>query len=285
MSIEPESAAMYCDNCGAGMAANAEVCAKCGFEMVDVGNAANGGTERSSLAAEVAYECIPGTRIALGDGETVWRSYAVTQFPTSRLFGKRFSTHRGGGNLYVTGARIMFFASYDRRGGRKRSIVLQETQVEHVTGITAFVSRRFSVWAALLVGLFGLFGLISLVKGSAGSGLFLLIIAGAGAFLLARGLGNSGTVGVRIHSGSTQASPLGFGELGEPAGRFWMLIQSLLGPFGHVLAAATGPQSASDLLVALPGPDAERVVTELGALIADLQSKGTLAGTHWGVVS
>jgi len=271
---------MFCENCGAHMALGAVVCSQCGFEAPpeDPTQVAT-----STLPDNDSYNRIPGTLIALGDGEKVWRSYAVTQFPMPRIF-RNMGRHRGSGNLYVTDARVMFFATYERRGGRKRSMVLQETQLGQITGLTAFVSRSFSLWTVLLVALLALSGVGGILGESKGNGFLLLVIAAFGAFLISRGLGSRGTIGVRIHSASTQASPLGFGELGDGTGRLRGMIETLLGPFGQLLSGAVGPQDASDLLVALPGPDAERVIVELGALIADMQSKGTLAGTHWGVV-
>lgn len=284
MNTETGSAVAFCENCGAEMTPSMVVCQKCGYEVNDQTDGLE--SPVSTLPDNDSYDRIPGTQIALGDGEKVWRSYAVTQFPRPRIFGKRVARHRGSGNLYVTDARVMFFATYERRGGRKRSIVLQETQVGQVTGVTAFVSRSVSLWTLIVVGLIALLGLVALADGSKGDGILLLLIAGFGAFLISQGLGNRGNVGVRIHSSSSQVSPLGFGELGDGSrsGRLRAIIESLLGPFGQLLSTAAGPQDASDLLVALPGPDAERVVLELGALIADLQSKGSLAGTHWGVI-
>jgi len=271
----------FCENCGAEMALDMVVCSKCGYEV-------RRGDEMEAPASTLpdndTYDRIPGTHIALGDGEKVWRSYAVTQFPTPRLFGQRVARHRGGGTLYVTDARVMFFATYERRGGHKRSMVLQETQVGQVTGVTAFVSRSFSLWTIILVGLIGLLALGLLAGGSKGSGVLLLLITAFGVFLISQGFGSRGTVGVRIHSGSTQESPLGFGQLGDGPGRMRALLDGLLGPYGQLLSAVSGPRDASDLLLALPGPDAERVIIELGALIADMQSKGSLAGTHWGIV-
>ncbi|HTD08347.1 MAG TPA: hypothetical protein VK680_05610 [Solirubrobacteraceae bacterium] len=230
-----------------------------------------------------ARPCIPGTDIALGDGERVWKQYAVTHLPAREILGLRISRATGRGTLFVTNARVLFFATFERRGG-KRSLVLQETQVEHVTGVSAYVSRSFSLFAAVIVCVIGLAGLSSVLEGSTGGGLLLLIIAGFGAFLLSQGLGQRGAVGVSIHSGSSQSSPLGFGGETRGGGFFKSLFVSILGPYGQLLTAASGPQDARDLLLALPGPQAEQVVVELGALIADLQSKGDLAGTHWGVI-
>lgn len=288
MTPTETDAASYCGGCGKPLAPGARICPACGRGVP-------GALAETSLtsavpptvrtaAAVATRPCIPGTDIALGDGERVWKQYAVTHTPAREIMGLRISRATGRGMLFVTNSRVLFFATFERRGG-KRSLVLQETQVEHVTGISAYVSRSFSLFAAFIVGLIGLLGLVGLLEESVGTGLLLLIIAGIGIYLLSQGLGQRGTVGVNIHSGSSQSSPLGFGRFGEAHGGFFKsLFIPLLGPYGQLLTAASGPQDARDLLVALPGPQAEQVVVELGALIADLQSKGDLAETHWGVV-
>lgn len=288
MTPTETDAASYCGGCGNQLAPGAKICPECGRGVPGAlaeTSPRPAATPAVRPAAAVATRpCIPGTDIALGDGERVWKQYAVTHAPAREIMGFRISRATGGGTLFVTNSRVLFFATFERRGG-KRSLVLQETQVEHVTGISAYVSRSFSLFAAFVVGLIGLLGLVGLLEESVGVGLLLLIIAGVGVFLFSQGLGQRGTVGVNIHSGSSQSSPLGFGRFGEAhGGSFKSLLTSLLGPFGELLTSASGPQDARDLLVALPGPQAERVVVELGALIADLQSKGDLAGTHWGIV-
>lgn len=52
-------------------------------------------------------------------------------------------------------------------------------------------------------------------------------------------------------------------------------VGSLLGLFGA--------PTAWDVVVGIPAEDAEQVISELGALIIDLQSKGSLAKTRWGM--
>jgi hypothetical protein len=42
--------------------------------------------------------------------------------------------------------------------------------------------------------------------------------------------------------------------------------------------------SADDVLdEGMPGVDSDKLIAELGALIFDLQSRGNLADTHWGI--
>jgi hypothetical protein len=224
---------------------------------------------------------IPGTEITLGDGEHVWKRYAVSYIPELRFLGFRLSRSTGTGTLFVTNARVLFYASYERRGG-KRSTLIQETQVENVTGLSAFVSRSFSLLAVFILLILGLSGLEALKHEAVGEAFVLLLLCGVGVYLMTQGYGQRGSVGVAIHSGSSEKSPLNFGLIDDRRSGFSAVLRSLLGPFSRLIFGAGG-QNAFDLLIAPPGPDAEQVVQELGALIGDLRSKGGLAGTHWGI--
>lgn len=264
-----------CGNCGRPVDASATVCPSCGYELRQTA----GGSPTSPPPIASDRPVIPGTPIALGDGETIWRQYLVTGFPRFEIFGIPLTRTEGSGTLYVTDSRLLFFASLEQRRARRKSVLIQETQLEHVTGISAYVSQSFSVFAVIAVALVGILGLILLAKGSALVGLVFLAFAVVGGLLLAQGLARRGTLGLRVSSGAAQASPIGFGQMGDSRRG---LLRSLLGPFGAVMTGLTGPQNASDMLMALPARDAQQVIVELGALITDLQSKGSLAETHWG---
>jgi hypothetical protein len=272
-------ASAFCENCGNRLpSGGVTVCPRCGYEVADEMVTTSTASEEPTTALVDGRPTIPGTPIPLGDGETVWRQYDVTEIPALRLFGVTLSRASGAGRLYVTESRLLFFAAFRHRRGRHRSVVVQETHLEHVTGISAYVSQGLSRFVVLVVLLLGLGGLFDVGRGSVGEGFLLLLLAGAVVFLISIGLGQKGTIGVRVHSADTQSSPIGFGELGEehqPG-----LLRMLLGPIGRLMM---GPQDARDLLMGRPGIDAEAVVVELGALVSDLQSKGNLAGTHWGV--
>jgi hypothetical protein len=129
----------------------------------------------------------------------------------------------------------------------------------------------------------GLLALGSFDRGSALVGLALLGAATIGVLLIAQGFARRGSVGLRIHASGSQASPLGFGKIGEE--QRGLLRWFLLGPLGGLLTSMSGPRDAGDLLMALPAEHADQVIVELGALVADLQSKGSLAGMHWGLDS
>lgn len=265
-----------CDNCGREVADTATICPACSYELVDEVARSVPSTAPSIVGGRPV---IPGTSIALGDGETVWRQYWVTGFPPVEILGVPITRTDGKGTLYVTDSRLLFFATFRRRGSTRSSVLIQETQLEHVTGLSAYVSHSFSLFAVVAVALLGIAGVSGLANGSTLGGLLLLTAGIVGAMLLAQGFARRGTVGLRVSSAAAQVSPLGFGEIGDPRRG---LLRALLGPFGPIATALMGPRDATDMLMALPARDAEQVIFELGALVTDLQSKGTLAETHWG---
>ena len=183
--------------------------------------------------------------------------------------------------LFVTDSRVVFYARARGRGTQRPSALVQQTKLEQITGLAAYVSRRLSL--ALLIGTFVL-GLITL--GFVGIRSWLLAIISAaltagGVIMLARGAAKRGNVGVIIHSGTSQASPISFGQFGEQRSAIGNLIHALLAPW----LALFGVFTAFDVLVGFPGQDSDQIIAELGALIFDLQTRGDLAGTHWRVES
>jgi hypothetical protein len=274
----------YCANCGNQLEAGAGMCPWCKHEVVvDNGlpSSANGPSTQvvapQHQASVVKPPTIEDTTIVLGDGEKVWKRYAVSYLPGFELFGIRLSRPAGTGTLFVTNSRVLFLATHRRRGKRSSRLV-QETRVQLITGVSAFVTRRSGWLAPLVILVCGLLALIALARGSAGKAIVLLVIA-AVAYTIGQRLGERRTVGVVIHSSQSEVSPLSFGQVGESGGLRALL--ALFAPLARLLSS--GAQDARDLQIAPAGPQAEQVVNELGALIADLQSKGDLAGTHWGV--
>lgn len=215
---------------------------------------------------------LPGTPILLGDGEVIWRTYRAAQLSTRA---------RGEGTLYVTDSRVVFYARARGRGTQRSSALVQQTKLEHITGLAAYVSRRISL---LLIAVTLLLALALLGALKAHAVLAAVIFGGLTAgcvTMLIRGAANRGSVGVAIHSGSAQASPIGFGQFGEQHGLLASLFRGLLQPF----LAMFGAYTAFDVLVGFPGQDADQIIAELGALIFDLQTQGDLAGSHWGVTT
>lgn len=268
---------LRCHVCHAAADPSDVFCGDCGASLTGDENLSSGSPDgvggslgSRSSGSETVAQNLAGTPLLLGDGEVVWRRYRVSQLRRRK---------QGEGVLYVTDARLVFYARAKGRGAQRASSLVQQTKVGEVTGLTAFVSRRVSVGWLLATVLLALLLIRSLLNGGwRGALLFAVLLAGAITMLLL-GAARHGSVGVQIHSGATQASPIAFGQFGEQQGIFGQLAHTILQPLTGLL----GIHTAFDVLLGFPGEDAELVIAELGALIFDMQSLGSLAGTHWGL--
>lgn len=262
---------MNCPNCGTPAAPGDQFCQACGSSLDSLaGGAATIAAEANGVPAMITAGTLPGTPILLGDGEVIWRQYRASQLRTR---------DQGEGTLFVTDARVVFYARAKGRGTQRPSALVQQTKLEHVTGLAAYVSRRISLALFLLTMFLALITLGSLAARSWLVAIILGALTAACIVMLARGAAKRGSVGVLIHSSATQASPIGFGQFGEQRSALGNVIHMLFQP----LLALFGVYTAFDVLVGFPGQDADQVIVELGALIFDLQTQGNLAGSHWGV--
>ena len=295
--------AAQCPNCGAAFSAETTFCTACGYR-VDVGSltaldASPLATSTSAAVlepkvaetpplqrmapsvveqatpsaspADISADVIDGTSIVLADGEHLWRRYAVTQLRRGR--------GQGQGTLYVTDSRVVFLAQTRAKATSRASTIIQQTKVDSVTGFGAHVSRKVNIFLVLATILLGLLTLFSLTRGSIPSFVVLLALTAGGVLLIVRGAHRRGYAALMIYSASSQASPIAFGEEEQgSAGR--SALRAVIGPLLTLISAPT----AYDVInYGVPAEDAERVVSELGALIIDLQTKGSLAAERWGV--
>jgi hypothetical protein len=251
----------FCDVCGAALES-----APARPENPVAGTAAQ--NPHITPADGAMARTLPGTPILLGDGEVIYRQYQVLQL-RSRAHGE--------GILYVTDSRVVFYAKARGRGAQRPSALVQQTKLEHVTGLAAYVSRRISLLLLTAIILLGLAAVIELTRRSWVPAIILAALTAGGVTMLAGGAANRGSVGVMIQSGSTQESPIGFGQFGDQRGPVGSLFHALF----HPLLALFGVFTAFDVLLGFPGQDSDQVVAELGALIFDLQTRGSLANTHW----
>lgn len=284
---------MYCGRCGTEASASEKNCAACGAPLdseepaqepedsrntVTVSREAGWG--RADIPTQVAMDVppvaavaargdvLPGSPVRLGDGEVLWKQYRAVQ-----LRG-----HSGGqGTLYVTDSRVVFYAQARGRGTQRESSLVQQTKLEDITGLAAYVSHRLSLgWLIASV----VSGLIALVAIIAHQPLWIIVWLVIFALCLAALLGSGarrGSAGVIIHARATMASPIGFGHFGtQHSTSIWRLLWL---PFLLLFRA----YNAFDVTLGAPGEDSSKVIAELGALIMDLQTRGTLAGEHWGV--
>ncbi|HEY5988637.1 MAG TPA: hypothetical protein VIV12_19995 [Streptosporangiaceae bacterium] len=213
---------------------------------------------------------LPGSPIRLGDGEVLWRKYQAVQLNPRR---------RGEGTLYVTDARVVFFARAQGRGTQRGSALVQQTKLEDITGLAAFVSHRVNLGLLALTGLLGLFTLGAVAASSWAWALIWGILTGVCVAVLLGSGAKRGSTGVIINSRATQTSPISFGNFQGKSGLASAIMRFLIFPVLVFFRAYT----AFDVIVGAPGEDSDRIIAELGALILDLQTRGAFAGEHWGV--
>jgi hypothetical protein len=212
---------------------------------------------------------LPGSPILLGYQERILRQYGAVQL--------RNRAH-GEGTLYVTDSRVVFYAKARGRGTQRGSTLIQQTSVADITGITAYVSRRVSLALFFLACVFLLFGLTSffVVRPVA---FFWFILAVICVIALVGGAAKRGSTGVIINSRNDGHSPISFGTFSTRRGFIGSLTQALGAPFFSLFGIFT----VFDVLDGYPGPDSTQIISELGALILDIQTRGDLAYSHYGL--
>lgn len=209
-----------------------------------------------------------GSPIRLGDGEQVIREYRAVQLRTQK---------RGEGTLYVTDARIVFYARAQGRGAQRASALVQQTRLEDVSGLQAFVSRRTSMMLILFTVSMSLLALGTLVSLLLPAFIVFFFLAGLGCLAIFGGAAERGRAGVKIHAREEAVSAIGFGSFDNQRSGLESLLKLLIFPLLVFLRA----QTAFDVLLGRPGRDSDRLIAELGALILDLQTRGKLAADYW----
>jgi hypothetical protein len=215
---------------------------------------------------------LPGTPLVLGDGERVWRTYRVVRLRRPEL---------GEGLLFVTDARVVFYARARGRGTQRPSALVQQTRLDGVTGVSAYVTHRISLGWFVLAVLTGFFAVASTLTLAVPWAIVWGLLFAGTVWMIVRGAASKGSVGVQIHGSSSEQSSLTFGQFGEQRSYFGTIVHSVLSPVLGLL----GVYTAFDVLLGFPGDDAEKVVAELGALVFDMQSLGSVAAPLWGVAN
>jgi zinc-ribbon domain len=216
----------------------------------------------------------PGPRppmFRLAYDETVLKTYETVQLRTG-LFKRK----RGQGTLYVTNARVIFYAWVNSRGTQRASWLLQQTKLEDISGLSVHVSRRISLGLLFLSVAFGLATIATLILVPLAI-LFLILTVLCVIFLI-RDARKRGSIGMNIHSRENGHSPIGFGNGGR-VGFLDVIVRIFMWPVLIFFPS----YSALDVAAGDPAEDAAQLVHELGALIIDLQTRGTMAYEHWGI--
>lgn len=283
--------ASFCEDCGApvgaGKVAPGDARAADVATPIPVEAQAGSATQFASAAGGVAATAgpavaagpavLPGTQIRLGVGEVVWRRYRAV-----RLRNRR----RGQGTLYVTDARIVFYAWTKGRTARLGSELIQQVKLEDISGFSAYVTRRVSFVLMLLAAGFSLATLVSLLAGKITLMIIFLIFTVALVAALFTDEAQRGTAGVEIHSREAATSAVEFGGIGGRNPMLDGLINValfLVFPPLLIFRLILRSYTAFDVTRGRPGDDSGAIIAELGALIMDLQTRGTFAGEHWGV--
>lgn len=212
---------------------------------------------------------LPGSPILLGYQERILRQYGAVQL--------RNRAH-GEGILYVTDSRVVFYAKAKGRGTQRGSTLIQQTNVADITGMTAYVSRRVSLVLFFLACTFFLFGVSTLLVLPPVAILW-FILATICVIALVSGAAKRGSTGVIISSRNDGHSPIAFGTFQTRRG----FIGSLTAAIGGPLFSVFGIFTVFDVLDGYPGRDSAQIISELGALILDIQTRGDLAYNHYSV--
>jgi hypothetical protein len=184
----------------------------------------------------------------------------------------------GEGILYVTDSRVVFYAKAKGRGTQRGSTLIQQTNVADITGMTAYVSRRVSLVLFFLASVFFVFGLFTLFF-TPQLAIVWFILTAICVIALVSGAAKRGSTGVIISSRDDGHSPISFGTFHTRRG----FIGSLTAAIGGPLFSVFGIFTVFDVLDGYPGRDSSQIISELGALILDIQTRGDLAYEHYGV--
>ena len=212
-------------------------------------------------------------RFRLAQDETILKTYEAVQ-----LRIPWFKRKRGQGTLYVTDARLVFYAWVYPRGTQRASWLVQQTKLEDISGLSVYVSRRISLGLLVLTVFFGLSTIGTLLTLLLPFAFIFAVLTVVCAVALVRDAAKRGSVGVDINSRDDGTSPISFGH-GTRLGFIDTVMRILMLP----IMIFVHSYSAFDVVAGDPAEDADRLVHELGALILDLQTRGTLAYEHWGI--
>jgi hypothetical protein len=273
-----DQADAFCGHCGtaAAPAAGKPAVNPGGGIVLERSPVANGPADSRPLAefrqvAPPSADSAPRPMFRLAQDESVLKTYETVQLRTG-LFKRK----RGQGTLYVTDSRVVFYAWVNPRGTQRASWLLQQTKLEDISGLSVHVSRRVSAALLALAVLFGLatIGTLILIP----LAILFLILTVITVIILIRDAAKRGAIGMAIHSRESGYSPIEFGNGGrvrfiDRVGRFFLLPILIFFP----------NYSALDVMYGDPAEDAAQLVHEVGALIIDLQTRGSMAYEHWGI--
>jgi hypothetical protein len=280
---------MNCKRCGALIVQDSSFCEGCGspvdpdWATADEPRASAGdsvppprsGTftaaAGSSTATAQPLGVLPGSPVRLANGERLCQTYEAV-----RLRNRR----KGTGTLYVTDARVVFYAWALGRGIQQRSELVQEVSLQDIRGLSSYVTRQLRTLLVILAFWFALATLATLAALALPLTLLFAILTAGCIALLFTPFGQRGTAGVTLHTRFVSEGAVKFG--GAPAGTSG-LVALLLSPLLLIVHVFLHSYTAWDVSFGRPGNDSEKIIAELGALIMDLNTRGKFAGENYGM--
>ncbi len=196
----------------------------------------------------VCTKCEPSSRthgLRLAPEEVLVKEYQAT----------RLLSPRAAGFLLVTNQRVIFVG--EGAAWRGSSIIVREVHLPDVSGVSSYYGAgiHFGLLVAGIVSTLIVLGLMTREPLLA----LLLVVPALLFWWAVKAKGK--TIVMSIYTRAQSESPIAFAA---QKSRFAMLR------FDAVRA-----------VIAEPGPDAELVIREIGALILDLQTRGNLAVESW----
>lgn len=219
--------------------------------------------------ADLPSASIP--KVALAQREEQVRAYHVLTLGRLSLMGRLFFMSRASANgfLLVTTQRLILIGQgYARRGTLTYSM---EVQLNKVAGLQASISRGRPWFLTILAA--SAAALVALILALKLGGFFWLLLLVA-AYVIYRLISTERTFHLAVYASQVQPSPVQVSlatTRGASGARRFFGRQSDAGYL----------RGAEALSFAMPGPEAEKAVLELGAVIGDLQTDTVSALTRW----
>ena len=263
-----------CRTCGTPNPADSQFCEQCGQPLgVTAANEVStvpltrsavplNDSRGSTIAATGTLRpvpTIPDTKIALGEGEQLLRAYPLVHFRPFR--------NKANAKLFVTDSRIILYSTARKLSGRV--MTMEDIRIETIKGMVGFIDRGLNGFGTLVFVLAILASIFALIKITI-VGILLLVLL-ALIYLISY---HWGRLGLTFYTQQVNEGAINFGYHNNSR------IGRLLGPFTTIVRMIFGVNS-QDVLDCFPERNAEEIITEVSALVFDLNRLGTIQGTQW----
>lgn len=247
---------MVCSNCGFKCKPGSKFCTNCSNKL-------EGST---NVKSNKGRKFVTNTNIVLAEGEENVKSYHCTSFPDNAL--TRFFSLATDGYVSVTNKRVIFF------GDGKKSTLFSEVDIQKVTGIASYSGKGWNLlalafWMIVYIAQISIiFANVSAFKYSGSFGLVISTAISIAIFALEIYIGRFFIRPWLYHFYLTgegvDITSVGAGNMSGGL-RWWI----------------TGQGAANSMFSFFPGPDKEKVVRELGAVVKDIQTLGEFGIEKW----